>query len=71
LPEDWPSQLSKILGEALLDCVIDSAGGEILQQTTKILKGGGKPFVIISSGCLIYLSGKVVCYGMYAVSNNS
>ena len=34
-----------------LDSVIDSAGGDIMKQTLKLLKSGGK----------------VVCYGMTAV----
>jgi NADPH:quinone reductase-like Zn-dependent oxidoreductase len=36
-------------GSAVLDVVIDSGGGEIMAQTSKILKRGGK----------------VICYGMY------
>ena len=37
------------LGSGVLDVVIDSGGGEIMIQTSKILKHGGK----------------VICYGMY------
>jgi NADPH:quinone reductase-like Zn-dependent oxidoreductase len=52
--EEWPSQLEQILqkdGAGLLTSVIDSAGGEIMQQVTKILKDGGR----------------LVCYGMYVL----
>ncbi|KAF8584108.1 NAD(P)-binding protein [Ramaria rubella] len=50
--ESWPSELSKLLKEqnATLDAVIDSAGGDILSQTSKLMKPGGK----------------LVCYGMTA-----
>jgi len=46
----WPSELGKLLKErnATLDAVIDSAGGDILGQTSRLLRAGGK----------------VVCYGM-------
>ncbi|KAG6872132.1 hypothetical protein C0995_012669 [Termitomyces sp. Mi166 len=47
----WPSQLGALLGKGReLDVVIDSGGGEIMMQTNKILKHGGR----------------VVCYGMTA-----
>lgn len=52
--EEWPAELGKLLkskgdGRPYLDAVIDSGGSEILSQTTKLLKPGGK----------------LVCYGMY------
>ena len=43
--EDWPTQLGKLLqreGNGLLDAVIDSAGRNIAEQTSKLLKLGGK-----------------------------
>lgn len=48
--EDWPAELGHILEKdgALLDAVVDSGGGDILGQTSKMLKAGGK----------------AVCYGM-------
>jgi len=54
LAEDWPSHINAMLvkdksGKGVLDVVIDSGGGEIMTQTSRILKQ----------------SGKVVCYGMY------
>ncbi|KAF8327217.1 uncharacterized protein EI90DRAFT_3225625 [Cantharellus anzutake] len=56
--EAWPEHLGKILianakneGTALLDSVIDSAGGDICAKSLKILKHGGI----------------VVCYGMTSV----
>lgn len=51
--EDWPQQLGKLLkrdGQESLDSVVDSAGGDIMRHTLKLLKQGGK----------------VVCYGMTA-----
>ncbi|KAG5352079.1 hypothetical protein C0989_003943 [Termitomyces sp. Mn162] len=48
--KEWPAQLGALLGKGKeLDVVIDSGGGEIMMQTSKILKHGGR----------------VVCYGMY------
>jgi NADPH:quinone reductase-like Zn-dependent oxidoreductase len=54
--ENWPSQIGALLakdkqGGGVLDIVIDSGGGEIMAQTSKILKRGGR----------------VVCYGMYRI----
>jgi NADPH:quinone reductase-like Zn-dependent oxidoreductase len=52
LIENWPQELSSLVGsdnKPMLDVVIDSAGGDIMGQVSKILKSGGK----------------VVCYGMY------
>ncbi|TRM61209.1 hypothetical protein BD626DRAFT_549209 [Schizophyllum amplum] len=48
----WPSQLGAVLKEegAMLDGVIDAGGGDILTQTSPILKHGGR----------------VACYGMTA-----
>jgi len=53
--KEWPLELGKLLkskgdGRPYLDAVIDSGGSEILSQTTKLLKPGGK----------------LVCYGMTA-----
>ncbi|GLB34498.1 putative zinc-binding dehydrogenase [Lyophyllum shimeji] len=53
--KDWPDQLGILLsreknGSRELDLIIDSGGGEIMAQTGKILKQGGR----------------VVCYGMTA-----
>ncbi|KAG6830497.1 hypothetical protein H0H87_007854 [Tephrocybe sp. NHM501043] len=49
--KQWPFQLITLLGKGkLLDVVIDSGGGEIMMQTSKVLKQGGR----------------VVCYGMTA-----
>lgn len=50
LSDTWPSELGKLLKEsnATLDAVIDSAGGDILSQTSRLMKAGGK----------------LVCYGM-------
>jgi len=45
IAEDWPAQLGKLLqreGNGLLDAVIDSAGRNIAEQTSKLLKPGGK-----------------------------
>jgi len=39
---DWPSELKNILGESLLDSVIDSAGGSIVQQVGRVLRPGGR-----------------------------
>ncbi|KAF8516950.1 hypothetical protein BU17DRAFT_76542 [Hysterangium stoloniferum] len=52
--EIWPNELGKLLREqnATLDAVIDSAGGDILNQTSRLMKAGGK----------------LVCYGMTASS---
>ncbi|KAG6911397.1 hypothetical protein DXG01_016494 [Tephrocybe rancida] len=53
--ENWPSKLSALLGEGKeLDVVIDSGGDDIMMQTGKILKQGGR----------------VVCYGMTAGTAN-
>jgi NADPH:quinone reductase-like Zn-dependent oxidoreductase len=51
--DDWPTQIAVLLkkdtkGSGLLDAVIDSGGGDIMGQTGKFLKHGGR----------------VVCYGM-------
>ena len=51
--EDWPTQIAVLLkkdtkGSGLLDAVVDSGGGDIMGQTRKFLKHGGR----------------VVCYGM-------
>ncbi|KAF8495376.1 hypothetical protein JB92DRAFT_2796305 [Gautieria morchelliformis] len=48
--ETWPNDLGKLLKEqnVSLDAVIDSAGGDILSQTSGLMKYGGK----------------LVCYGM-------
>ncbi|KAG5635627.1 hypothetical protein H0H81_010588 [Sphagnurus paluster] len=53
--KNWPAQLAALLGKNKdgkkeLDVVVDSGGGEIMTQTGKILKQGGR----------------VVCYGMTA-----
>ncbi|KAF9651499.1 NAD(P)-binding protein [Thelephora ganbajun] len=43
--EDWPVQLGTLLqkeGNGLLDAVIDSAGRDIVEKTSKLLKPGGK-----------------------------
>jgi len=43
--EDWPIKLGKLLereNNGLLDAVIDSAGREIVDKTSKLLKPGGK-----------------------------
>ncbi|KAI0320715.1 NAD-P-binding protein [Amylostereum chailletii] len=50
---DWSKQLEALLkrdGQAHLHAVIDSAGGDIAQQTNRLLKHGGR----------------IVCYGMTA-----
>jgi NADPH:quinone reductase-like Zn-dependent oxidoreductase len=52
--ENWPSHIGTMLArngssDGVLDVVIDSGGGDIMTQTSKILKRGGR----------------VVCYGMY------
>ena len=49
---DWPRQLTSLLppSRPYLDCVVDSGGGAICNQTSRVLKQGGK----------------VVCYGMTA-----
>ncbi|KAI0050875.1 NAD-P-binding protein [Auriscalpium vulgare] len=49
--KDWPVQLGKLLkanGKGLLHSVIDSAGGPITLQTSKVLRTGGR----------------IVCFGM-------
>jgi len=50
--EDWPAQLGRLLGKAgkkpTLDVVIDSAGGDIIGQCSRMLA----------------LGARVVCYGM-------
>lgn len=51
---NWPSHIGTMLAknggsDGVLDVVIDSGGGDIMTQTSKILKHGGR----------------VVCYGMY------
>lgn len=48
--KDWPAQLQKLLERhhgkgAVLSAVVDSGGGEIIGQVSKILKGGGKVVV--------------------------
>ncbi|KAF8967307.1 hypothetical protein BDZ97DRAFT_1804430 [Flammula alnicola] len=52
--KDWPEQIGALLRrekkDAMLDAIIDSAGGDIMGQAGKILKQGGR----------------VVCYGMTA-----
>ena len=53
LLESWPVQISALLAKkenkgTMLDAIIDSGGGDIMGQTGKILKQGGR----------------VVCYGM-------
>ncbi|KAF8876125.1 hypothetical protein CPB84DRAFT_1883223 [Gymnopilus junonius] len=52
--KNWPAQIEKLLNQvkkgAMLDAIIDSAGGDIMGLTGKILKQGGR----------------VVCYGMTA-----
>ncbi|TFK36440.1 hypothetical protein BDQ12DRAFT_706376 [Crucibulum laeve] len=50
--KDWPVHMGRLLNGSSLDSVIDSGGGDILGQTSKYLKQGGK----------------VVCYGMTAGS---
>lgn len=50
--ETWPTKLGALLKEhskgsrnlddALLSAVIDSGGGDIMGQTSKFLKGGGR-----------------------------
>ncbi|KAI0263396.1 NAD-P-binding protein [Gloeopeniophorella convolvens] len=40
--KDWPQQLEKQLGGTLLDAVIDSAGGAIVQQAGRVLRAGGR-----------------------------
>ncbi|KAG6876942.1 hypothetical protein C0993_011856 [Termitomyces sp. T159_Od127] len=41
--EDWPARLDALLGKGReLDVVIDSGGGEIMMQTDKLLKHGGR-----------------------------
>lgn len=45
LTGDWPIELGKLLereGSGLLDAVIDSAGRDIADKTSKLLKPGGK-----------------------------
>jgi NADPH:quinone reductase-like Zn-dependent oxidoreductase len=39
---DWPATLKNVLGESLLDSVIDSAGGPIAQQVGRVLRPGGR-----------------------------
>lgn len=48
--KDWPKQLEKLLAQhngkgAKLSAAIDSAGGEIMAQLSKVLKSGGKVVV--------------------------
>jgi len=52
----WSTDLGKLLKEqnAALDAVIDSAGGDILSQTSRLLKSGGR----------------LVVYGMYVISHS-
>jgi hypothetical protein len=42
-PESWPQELGKVLKEqnAFLNAIIDSAGGEVLTQTSRLMKSGG------------------------------
>jgi NADPH:quinone reductase-like Zn-dependent oxidoreductase len=40
--EDWPKVLERLLGDSLLDSVIDSAGGTIAQQVGRVLRQGGR-----------------------------
>ncbi|KAI9511101.1 hypothetical protein F5148DRAFT_1173734 [Russula earlei] len=40
--DDWPMELGSILGGSLLDSVIDSAGGSIAQQVSRVLRPGGR-----------------------------
>ena len=45
LAEDWPVKLEKLLereNNGLLDAVIDSAGRDIVDKTSKLLKPGGR-----------------------------
>lgn len=37
----WPNKLATMLGKASLDAVIDSGGGPIVAQCTRVLKFGG------------------------------
>ena len=39
---DWPAALKDLLGESLLDSVLDSAGGPIAQQVGRVLRPGGR-----------------------------
>lgn len=39
---DWPAALKNVLGESLLDSVLDSAGGPIAQQVGRVLRPGGR-----------------------------
>jgi len=39
---DWPAELKNLLGESLLDSVLDSAGGPIAQQVGRVLRPGGR-----------------------------
>lgn len=48
--DNWPDELQKLLGGTMLDAVIDSAGGDIMVKTNKLLRAGA----IVS------------CYGMTA-----
>lgn len=45
LLDDWPVKLGNLLeteNNGLLDAVIDSAGRDIVDKTSKLLKPGGK-----------------------------
>ncbi len=44
----WPVALGKLLNGASLDAVIDSGGGPIVAQCTRVLKYGG---VVACYGC--------------------
>ena len=50
--ESWPTQIGALLAKekkgTMLDTIIDSGGGDIMVQTGRLLKQGGR----------------VVCYGM-------
>jgi len=49
--DKWPEELQALLGGGLLDTIVDSAGGDIMTKTNKMMKTGA----IVS------------CYGMTAV----
>ncbi|KAI0306283.1 hypothetical protein B0F90DRAFT_1862732 [Multifurca ochricompacta] len=40
--KNWPTVLGRLLGNVLLDSVIDSAGGAITQQVSRLLRLGGR-----------------------------
>jgi NADPH:quinone reductase-like Zn-dependent oxidoreductase len=45
IADDWPTILGELLEKeknGLLDAVIDSAGRDIVEQTSKLLKPGGR-----------------------------